>query len=122
MSAQTLELGTAQAWQPGITCNHQWSSAGHSVISRAHHRVRSKGCKAKKSHARPSFTSADMWPGLADLCLCGSLNLAELEVVLRERLLVDPSAVDTFVCGLQTFLDDASKVCLLLWHAWVMQA
>ena len=45
-----------------------------------------------------------------ELLWCGSLDLADLEVVLRERLLVDPSAVDTFLCGLQAFLDDATKV------------
>ena len=47
-----------------------------------------------------------------ELLCCGSLDLADLEIVLRERLLVDPSAVDTFLCGLQAFLDDATKVTL----------
>lgn len=39
-----------------------------------------------------------------------SLDLEELESVLRDRLLVDPTAVATFIQGLHTFLEDATKV------------
>ena len=31
--------------------------------------------------------------------------------MLRERVLVDPTAVATFIQGLHTFLEDATKVC-----------
>ena len=45
-----------------------------------------------------------------DHFLCCRVDLDELEVMLRERLLVDSSAVATFASGLRTFLDDPLKV------------
>ena len=42
--------------------------------------------------------------------MCCSLNLEELECALQDRLLVEPTAAATFIQGLSSFLEDATKV------------
>ena len=90
----------------GTTTTHAciWASKQSAAVGV----IIATACSAQ--HLTPCSPSHSPPTACAHLDCVGSLDLADLDTVLRERLLVDPSAVDTFVCGLQAFLDDAGKV------------